>query len=109
VTESSDTAVLIPACGFFEWKKVGLIEKQAYNFGLATGSVFVFAGLRYRWRDSPQSDPINGIPDQRYSPSVRQLGIDQRGEPASAKCSDESAIARRTACTRRRSEPPSEL
>ena len=36
---------LIPADGFFEWKKIAPKAKQAYNFGLATGSVFAFAGL----------------------------------------------------------------
>jgi putative SOS response-associated peptidase YedK len=43
---------LIPADGFFEWKKTGPKAKQAYNFGLATGSVFAFAGLWDRWRDT---------------------------------------------------------
>jgi putative SOS response-associated peptidase YedK len=42
---------LIPADGFYEWKKTGLKRKQAYNFGLASGSVFAFAGLWDRWRD----------------------------------------------------------
>src|SRR5713226_5355386 len=42
---------LIPADGFFEWKKIGPKEKQPYNFGLATGSLFAFAGLWDRWRD----------------------------------------------------------
>jgi len=42
---------LIPADGFFEWKETGPKEKQAYNFGLATGCVFAFAGLWDRWRD----------------------------------------------------------
>jgi len=36
---------LIPAEGFFEWEKIGPKEKQPYNFGLATGSLFAFAGL----------------------------------------------------------------
>jgi putative SOS response-associated peptidase YedK len=47
---------LIPADGFFEWKKIGPKEKQPYNFGLATGSLFAFAGLWDRWRD-----PSNNI------------------------------------------------
>jgi putative SOS response-associated peptidase YedK len=41
----------IPADDFFEWKKIGPKEKQPYNFGLATGSLFAFAGLWDRWRD----------------------------------------------------------
>jgi len=47
---------LIPASGFYEWMKIGPKQKQPYNFGLATGSVFAFAGLWDRWRD-----PINNI------------------------------------------------
>jgi len=42
---------LIPADGFFEWKKLGPKEKQAYNIGMADDSVFAFAGLWERWRD----------------------------------------------------------
>ena len=42
---------LIPADGFYEWKKIGPKEKQPYTIGLATGSVFAFAGLWDRWRD----------------------------------------------------------
>lgn len=42
---------LVPADGFYEWKRIGPKEKQPYNIGLATGSVFAFAGLWDRWRD----------------------------------------------------------
>jgi len=42
---------LIPADGFYEWKKTGHKGKQAYNFGLESGAVFAFAGLWDRWRD----------------------------------------------------------
>src|SRR5467141_3454836 len=42
---------LIPADSFYEWKRIGPKEKQPYNFGLATGSLFAFAGLWDRWRD----------------------------------------------------------
>ena len=42
---------LIPADGFYECLKIGRKEKQPYNFGLVTGSVFAFAGLWDRWRD----------------------------------------------------------
>jgi putative SOS response-associated peptidase YedK len=42
---------LIPADGFFEWKKLGPKEKQPYNFGMIDDSVFSFAGLWERWRD----------------------------------------------------------
>lgn len=48
---------LIPADGFYEWKRIGPKGKQPYNFGLATGSVFAFAGLWDRWRD-PKSNIV---------------------------------------------------
>ena len=41
---------LIPADGFYEWKKIGPKQKQPYNFGKVDGSVFAFAGLWDRWR-----------------------------------------------------------
>jgi len=41
---------LIPADGFYEWKKIGPKHKQPYNFGTLDGSVFAFAGLWDRWR-----------------------------------------------------------
>ena len=43
---------LVPADGFYEWLRIGPKEKEPYNFGLATGSVFAFAGLWDRWRDT---------------------------------------------------------
>ena len=42
---------LIPADGFFEWKKTGPKDKQPYNIGLPHDSIFAFAGLWDRWRD----------------------------------------------------------
>jgi putative SOS response-associated peptidase YedK len=42
---------LIPADGFYEWKRFGPKEKQPYNFGMADDSSFAFAGLWERWRD----------------------------------------------------------
>jgi putative SOS response-associated peptidase YedK len=50
---------LIPADAFYEWKRIGPKEKQPYNFGLAAGSVFAFAGLWDRWRD-PDKNVIEG-------------------------------------------------
>jgi putative SOS response-associated peptidase YedK len=43
---------LVLADGFYEWKKLGPKHKQPYNFGLATGGIFAFAGLWERWRDT---------------------------------------------------------
>jgi putative SOS response-associated peptidase YedK len=43
---------LIPADAFYEWVRVGVKEKQPYSFGMLDDSVFAFAGLWDRWRDS---------------------------------------------------------
>ena len=40
---------LIPADGFYEWKKTGK-EKQPFHFGMKDDSLFAFAGVWDRWR-----------------------------------------------------------
>ena len=42
---------LIPADGFYEWKRVGT-AKQPFHFGLQDDSLFAFAGLGDRWKDA---------------------------------------------------------
>ena len=42
---------LIPANGFYEWKKIGPKLKQAYHVGLVDDGLFAFAGLWDRWKD----------------------------------------------------------
>ena len=42
---------LIPADGFYEWKKLGPKKKQAYNIGMADDGLFAFAGLWDKWKD----------------------------------------------------------
>jgi putative SOS response-associated peptidase YedK len=41
---------LVPADGFFEWKKLGSKRKQPYNIGMLDDSLFAFAGIWDRWR-----------------------------------------------------------
>jgi putative SOS response-associated peptidase YedK len=41
---------LLPADGFYEWKKLGPRARQPYNFGLKDEGLFAFAGLWDRWR-----------------------------------------------------------
>ncbi|HEX7288704.1 MAG TPA: SOS response-associated peptidase, partial [Candidatus Angelobacter sp.] len=48
---------LVPADGFYEWKKLNAKNKQPYNIGLADDSLFAFAGLWDRWR-SPSGEKI---------------------------------------------------
>ncbi len=44
---------LIPADGFYEWKKAGM-SKIPFWFGLKSGEPFVFAGLYERWTAAGQ-------------------------------------------------------
>lgn len=46
---------LIPADGFYEWKRLGSKEKQPYQFQMADDSSFAFAGLWERWQDSDKT------------------------------------------------------
>jgi len=41
---------LIPADGFYEWKRTSSKEKQPYQIQMADSSSFAFAGLWERWR-----------------------------------------------------------
>lgn len=41
---------LLPADGFYEWKKLGPRARQPYNFGLKDDGLFALAGLWDRWR-----------------------------------------------------------
>lgn len=46
---------LIPADGFYEWKKTGPRTKQPYHIRLANGRPFAFAGLWEHWEGSDSS------------------------------------------------------
>jgi putative SOS response-associated peptidase YedK len=48
---------LVPADGFYEWKKTGPKAKQAFNIGMKDDGLFAFAGLWDRWKD-PNGNPI---------------------------------------------------
>lgn len=43
---------LVPADGYYEWKKSGKGEKQPYRFTLKTNEVFAMAGLWDVWQDA---------------------------------------------------------
>ena len=53
---------LIPADGFYEWKKVDARTKQPYAYTLKDDAPFAFAGLWEAWKD-----PANGFWLQSFS------------------------------------------
>jgi putative SOS response-associated peptidase YedK len=46
---------LVPASGFYEWKRLDPKDKQPFAFDLANGKMIAFAGLWDAWKD-----PANG-------------------------------------------------
>jgi putative SOS response-associated peptidase YedK len=47
---------LIPADGFYEWKKLDEKTKQPYAFGMRSGKPFAFAGIWDAWKDPATQD-----------------------------------------------------
>jgi putative SOS response-associated peptidase YedK len=47
---------LIPADGFYEWKKLDEKTKQPYAFGMRSGKPFAFAGVWDAWKDPATQD-----------------------------------------------------
>ena len=50
---------LIPADGFYEWKKIGPKKKQPYNIGMADDGLFAFAGLWDRWKSPDKGEVLS--------------------------------------------------
>jgi putative SOS response-associated peptidase YedK len=53
---------LVPASGFYEWKKLDAKNKQPFAFDLTNGKMMAFAGLWDPWKD-----PANGQWLQSYT------------------------------------------
>jgi putative SOS response-associated peptidase YedK len=51
---------LVPADGFYEWKKLDAKRKQPYAFLLRSQSPFAFAGLWDAWRDPKAAEDAPG-------------------------------------------------
>lgn len=49
---------LVPAEGFYEWRRLDAKSKQPYAFGMNDGSPFAFAGLWERWKDRATGQPL---------------------------------------------------
>ena len=56
---------LVPASGFYEWKKLDAKNKQPFGFDLATKQMLAFAGLWDAWFEPPE------IGENRYAVAMR--------------------------------------
>jgi putative SOS response-associated peptidase YedK len=52
---------IVPALGYYEWKKLGPKEKQPYRFCLAAGDLMGFAGLWERWTEKASGETIRSF------------------------------------------------
>jgi putative SOS response-associated peptidase YedK len=69
---------LVPADGFYEWKKLGPKEKQPYNFGMADDGIFALAGLWERWRDPAAGQMLETCTILTTSPNSLLTGVHSR-------------------------------
>lgn len=67
---------LIPADGFYEWKRVGK-AKQAFHFGMSDDSLFAFAGIWERWKN-PAGEKIESCSILTTSPNKLLADIHDR-------------------------------
>ena len=52
---------LVPADGFYEWKKLDAKTKQPYRFAMADESPFAFAGLWERWKEPASGETVKSF------------------------------------------------
>jgi putative SOS response-associated peptidase YedK len=52
---------LVPADGFYEWKKIDPTTKQPYAFSMSNGEPFAFAGLWDAWIDPAQDQLLRSF------------------------------------------------
>jgi putative SOS response-associated peptidase YedK len=52
---------LVPADGFYEWKKIDAKAKQPYRIVMADGSPMAFGGLWERWQDPASGETVRSF------------------------------------------------
>jgi putative SOS response-associated peptidase YedK len=60
---------LIPADGFYEWKKLDAKTKQPYAIAMKDRSMFGFAGLRQRWTDKANGEVVRSCTNITTTPN----------------------------------------
>lgn len=69
---------IIPADGFYEWRKLDAKAKQPMYFHRRDDRLFAFAGLWERWRPSDDAEPIDTCTIITTTPNVLAATIHDR-------------------------------
>jgi putative SOS response-associated peptidase YedK len=69
---------LVPADGFYEWKKLDATTKQPYRIVMADGSPMAFAGLWERWRDPASGETVRSFTIVTTAPNALCARIHNR-------------------------------
>jgi putative SOS response-associated peptidase YedK len=68
---------LVPADGFYEWKKLDAKTKQPYRIVMADGSPMAIAGLWERWRDPASGETVRSVTNITGEPNALCAPISQ--------------------------------
>jgi putative SOS response-associated peptidase YedK len=69
---------LVPADGFYEWKKLEGKTKQPYRFAMADEAPFAFAGLWERWKEPASGETIRSFTIITCAPNALCAGVHNR-------------------------------
>jgi putative SOS response-associated peptidase YedK len=69
---------LVPADGFYEWKKLGDKAKQPYRFAMADEAPFAFAGLWECWKEPASGETICSFTIITCAPNTLCVGVHNR-------------------------------
>jgi putative SOS response-associated peptidase YedK len=69
---------LVPADGFYEWKKLGDKAKQPYRFAMADEAPFAFAGLWERWKEPASGETVRSFTIITCAPNALCAGVHNR-------------------------------
>jgi putative SOS response-associated peptidase YedK len=69
---------LVPADGFYEWKKLDAKTKQPYRIIMADGSPMGFAGLWERWKDPASGETVRSFTIVTTTPNALCAPIHNR-------------------------------
>lgn len=69
---------LVPADGFYEWKRLSDSAKQPYYIRMRDASLFAFAGLWERWKPDEASEPIDTFTVLTTTPNPLMESIHDR-------------------------------